>query len=305
MSKSIALVLASGGARGMAHIGVIEELEKHNFKISAVAGSSFGAVVGGIYATGHLKEFKNWLLELDKMDVFRLMDFTLSTHGFIKANKVFNEIKDFITDIKIEDLPLPFIAVAVDPHTQQEVTFKSGSLYDAIRASVAVPGVIEPYIIDGKELIDGGVLNPIPMDLVSRKDNDLMVAVNINATIPYQKKKKISFEQKKKEQSSILKRLEFNERWEKLYPKDKQSQDKYSYIALLNLSYDMMQNKIINLMLAKHKPDILVNISRYVCSTFDFFKAEEIIQLGKDAFNIALAEYDKKVIQKYMNLAKP
>ena len=304
MLKSIALVLSSGGARGMAHIGVIEELERHNFKISAIAGSSFGAVVGGIYATGHLKEFKNWLLELDKMDVFRLMDFTLSTHGFIKGNKVFNEIKDFITDIKIEDLPFPFIAVAVDPHTQQEVTFKSGSLYDAIRASVAVPGVIEPYIIDGRELIDGGVLNPIPMDLISRKENDLMAAVNINATIPYQKKKKISFEQKKKEQSSILKRLEFNERWEKLYPKDKQSQDKYNYLALLNSSYDMMQNKIINLMLAKHSPDILVNISRYVCSTFDFFKAEEIIQLGKDAFNIALAKYDEKVIEQYKKSVK-
>jgi len=299
--NKIALVLASGGARGMAHIGVIEELEKQNFEITSIAGCSFGAVVGGIYAAGHLQEFKNWLMELDKMDVFRLMDFTFSSQGFIKGNRVFQEIKPFITDIKIEDLALPFSAVAIDPVEQKEVIFKSGSLFDAIRASVAIPSVVEPYQIDGLELIDGGVLNPIPMDLVNRQEDDLLVAVNINSTIPYKKKKKISFEQKSKEENSILKQIEFNERWNKIYPKDNHEKDKFGHVALLNRSYDMMQNKITNMMIEKHKPDILVNISRHACSTFDFFKAEEIIQLGKVAFNKALKEYDEWMIEQYKN----
>lgn len=299
MDKPIALVLASGGARGMAHIGVIEELERQNFKITSIAGSSFGAVVGGIYATGHLQEFKEWLLDLDKGDVFRLMDFTFSSQGFIKGNRVFTEILPFITDIRIENLPIPFCAVAVDPHKQEEVVFRSGSLLDAIRASVAIPSIIEPFEINGCELVDGGVLNPIPLDLITREKNDLLIAVNINATIPYKKRKKTDFEQMMKEQNSILKRLEFNEKWERLLPKDKNNKEKYGYIALLNLSYDMMQNKITNLMIEKHKPDILVNISRHICSTFDFFKAEEIIQLGKDAFNKALADYDSKMIEKF------
>jgi NTE family protein len=302
MKKQIALVLASGGARGMAHIGVIEELERLNFEITSIAGSSFGAVVGGIHAAGHLQEFKEWLVELDKMDVFRLMDFTLSSQGFIKGNKVFNEIMPFITEAKIEELRIPFAAVAVDPNKQEEVVFKSGSLFDSIRSSVAIPSVLEPYEVDGIELVDGGVLNPIPLDLVHRKEGDLLVAVNINATIPYNKRKKTSLEQKKKEESGILKRLEFNEHWEKLFPKEKPTRDKFGHVALLNRSYDMMQNKITNLMLEKYKPDILVNISRYVCSTFDFFKASEIIQLGKDAFNKALKEYDEEMILKFKTI---
>jgi NTE family protein len=301
--NQIALVLASGGARGMAHIGVIEELEKQNFQITSIAGCSFGAVVGGIYAAGHLQEFKNWLLNLDKMDVFRLMDFTISSQGFIKGNKVFQEIMPFITTINIEELCIPFSAVAVDPAKQEEVVFKTGSLLDAIRASVAIPSIIEPFEIGGVELIDGGVLNPIPLDLVVRNENDLLVAVNINATIPYKKKKKSSFEQKSKDENSLLKRIEFNERWEKLFPREKHSKEKYGYVALLNRSYDMMQNKITNMMIEKHKPEILVNISKNVCSTFDFFKAEEIIQLGRDSFNKALKEYDETIIAKYKQLS--
>lgn len=299
MGKQIALVLASGGARGMAHIGVIEELERQNFEITSIAGSSFGAVVGGIYAAGYLEEFKSWLLDLDKGDVFRLMDFTFSSQGFIKGNKVFHEIMPFITEARIEDLRIPFAAVAVDPYKQEEVVFKSGSLYDSIRASVAIPSILEPYHINGLELIDGGVLNPMPLDLVERNKGDIMIAVNINSTIPYKKAKTLTFEQKNHEQSNILKQLEFKERWDKIFPKEKPGKDKFGYVALLNRSYDMMQNKITNLMLEKYQPDILVNISRYVCSTFDFFKAEEIIQLGRIAFNKALADYDSKIIARY------
>ncbi len=299
MKKPISLVLASGGARGMAHIGVIEELERQNFEIASISGCSFGAVVGGLYAAGGLKQFKEWLLNLDKIDVFRLMDFTLSTHGFIKGNRVFNAIKPFFNNMNIEELPIPFAAVAVDIHKRKEVVFKKGSLFDAVRASVAIPSILEPYVIDEVEYVDGGVLNPIPLDLMKRKKNDLLIAVDLNANIPFKKNKKLDQEEKKKEQTSILKRLEFNQSWDKLFPKEKNEKEKLGHVALLNRSYDMMQQKITSLMLEKYPPDILVCISKYASSTFDFYKANEMVELGRDSFNSALAEYDRKMIEKF------
>ncbi len=299
MKKPVALVLASGAARGMAHIGVIEELERLNFQITSIAGCSFGAVVGGIYAAGHLPEFKEWLLKLDKMEVFRLMDLTFSTQGFIKGNKVFNTIKPFITDINIEELPIPFTAVAVDPRKHKEVVFEKGSLFDAIRASVSIPSVLEPYRINGMDLVDGGVLNPIPLDLVKRTENDILVAVNINALIPHFKLVKHNFDDLVKEHNSALMKYEFNDLWNKIFPKEKKALDQFNAIRLLNHSYDMMQNKITDLYIEKYPPDVYVVISKDVCSTFDFYKAAKIIQHGKEAFSNALAEYDKRMIEKY------
>jgi NTE family protein len=299
MKKPVSLVLASGGARGMAHIGVIEELERQNFEIVSISGCSFGAVVGGLYAAGGLNQFKEWLLNLDKIDVFRLMDFTLSTHGFIKGNKVFNAIKPFFNNKNIEDLAVPFAAVAVDIHERKEVVFEKGSLFDAIRASVAIPSIVEPYKIDNVEYVDGGVLNPIPLDLVKRKKDDLLIAVDLNANIPFKENKKLNQDEKKKEQTSILKRLEFTQSWDKLFPKEKNEKEKFGHVALLSRSYDMMQQKITSLMLEKYPPDVLVSISKYASSTFDFYKAEEIIELGKESFNQALAAYDKNMIEKF------
>jgi len=299
MKKSVALVLASGGARGMAHVGVIEELEHLNFQITSIAGCSIGAVVGGIYAAGHLSEFKEWMTKLDKMDVFRLMDLTLSTQGFIKGDKVFNAIKPFISEVNIEDLPIPFTAVAVDPRNHKEVVFNRGSLFDAIRASVSIPSVLEPYRINGMDLVDGGVLNPMPLDLVQRIENDILVAVNINSFIPHIKPVKVNFEELGKEQNSIMIKQEFSALWDRLFSKEKNIKESYNSIRLLNHSYDMMQNKITNFYLEKYPPDILVNISKHLCSVFDFYKSAKIIDAGKEAFGIALADYDKRMIEKY------
>ena len=304
IKKPVALVLGSGGARGMAHIGVIEELERQGFDITSIAGCSFGAVVGGIYAAGKLSGFKEWLLELDKIDVFRLMDFTLSTHGFIKGNRVFNVIKPFFNDMNIEDLPVTYATIAVDIQKRKEVVFKKGSLFDAVRASVAIPSILEPYVINNVEFVDGAVLNPIPLDLVKRKKNDMLVAVDLNANIPFKAAKKMNLEEKKQEQNFILKRLEFNQRWERLFPKEKNEKERLGHVALLSRSYDMMQQKITSLMLDKYPPDVLISISKYASSTFDFFKAKEIIELGRNSFNQALAIYDKNMIAKYKTKSK-
>ncbi|RLD66939.1 MAG: phospholipase [Bacteroidetes bacterium] len=302
--KPVSLVLSSGGARGMAHIGVIEELERFNFEIKAISGCSIGALIGGIYAAGHLQEYKKWLSELEKLDVFKLMDFSISSHGFIKGLKVFNEINKFIGDVLIEDLPIPFTAVATDVNNQKEVIFSKGKLRDAIRASVSIPSVLEPFYLEETILVDGGVLNPLPLDLVNRTKNDLLVAIDLNSMAPSKKmvKPKKSKIQKRKEQNSILKRIEFKEQWERFFPKDKSDKEKLGHLSILDRTYDMMQNKISRHAIQEYQPDILVSISRTACSTFDFYRADEMIELGKQTFNEELRKYDQKMIEKYKNM---
>ena len=185
-SKNVALVLSSGGARGMAHIGVIESLLENGYTITSISGSSMGAVVGGAYAAGQLEKYTNWLLQLDKLEVFKLIDFTLSAQGFIRGERVFNEMKKFISDRKIEELDIPFAAVAYDILNRKEVVFTEGSLYTGLRASAAIPNVLKPSSVDGAELVDGGICSPIPMDYVKRHRDDILVVSNVNASIPYE-----------------------------------------------------------------------------------------------------------------------
>jgi len=299
--KPVSLVLSSGGARGMAHIGVIEELERHNFEIISISGCSMGALIGGIYAAGNLQGYKKWLSELNKIDVFNLMDFTISSHGFIKGVKVFNEINKFIGNGLIEDLSIPFTAVATDVDNQKEVVFSTGKLRDAIRASVSIPSVLEPFDWNGISLIDGGILNPIPLDLVVRNKGDIVVAVDLNAIVSSEKitKPKQTKKQIRKEQNSILKRIEFKEQWNRFFPKDKNNKEKLGHLSLLDRSFDMMQNKISRHSIQKYQPDIVVSISKTACSTFDFYRADEMIELGKHTFNEELGKYDQKMIEKY------
>lgn len=144
MKQKAALVLSGGGARGISHIGVIEELEKQGFEISSVSGASMGALVGGVHASGKLVELKNWLYDLDKMKVFSLVDFTLSAQGLVKGDRVLNKMKEFVADVNIEDLRIPYAAVAADIVNAKEVVFTNGSIYEAIRASIAIPTVLTP-----------------------------------------------------------------------------------------------------------------------------------------------------------------
>jgi len=142
--RRAALVLAGGGARGVAHIGAIEELESQGFEVHAVAGTSMGALVGGMYASGHLEPFKEWMYTLDKYKVFGLVDFALSTEGLVKGDRVMRAMKELVPDVKIEKMPLPFAAVAADLLTGREVVLDRGGLYDAIRASISIPSVFRP-----------------------------------------------------------------------------------------------------------------------------------------------------------------
>ena len=276
--KKISLVLSGGGARGIAHIGVIEELEKQGYQIHAIAGSSMGALVGGIYAAGKLKEFKEWILELDKMDVFKLIDFTLIRNGFVKGDKVFNKLKEFVPDINIEDLSIAYFAIATDVTNKKEFVFNNGNLLKAMRASVAIPNVLTPVKMDEMILIDGGVINNIPLNHAKRSDDDLLIAVNVNANIPVPKR----LDQKVKNNSSFYNGLlnKFKKSLHKVLPTEKKD---LGYFDIMNDSFEIMRNELVRLALEKTPPNVLIETPHDLCSIYDFYKADVLIETGRIA----------------------
>lgn len=182
MSQRVALVLGSGGARGYAHIGVIEEIERRGYTIDCIAGCSMGAVVGGIYAAGGLDAYREWVSGLAYLDVLRLLDVGFGNLGAIRGERVFGRIREILGEVNIEDLSIPFTAVATDLTNQQEVWFQQGCLHQAMRASAAIPSLFAPVRQGGRVLVDGGLLNPLPIVPVVSAHCDLIMAVNLNAT---------------------------------------------------------------------------------------------------------------------------
>jgi len=289
MKPKVTLVLSGGGARGIAHIGVIEELERRGYKIASVTGTSMGALVGGIYADGALDAFTNYMLSLDRRKVFSLVDFTVSRVGFVKGDRIFNKMKDFIPDSLIEELDIPYAAVAVDLINNKEVVFREGSLFDAIRASISIPSVFTPVKTDDGLLVDGGVMNNIPLNHASRVPGDLLVAVNVNASIPVVLPK-ISREEDEKQKRAYQKKIEeFQLHLQKILPHgsverhDQGREERMSYFNLIDKTVSLMTNHMAQLAMKYYPPDVLIEISRDACGTFDFFKAREILEIGRAA----------------------
>jgi NTE family protein len=179
---TVSLVLGSGGARGLAHIGIIEAIEQAGYEVRSIAGASMGALVGGIYAAGRLDVYTRWVTALSRIDVFRLLDFAYDRRGLFKGEKIINLLKDLIGDHEITRLPISFTAVATDLKTQKEVWFNRGPLFDAIRASIAVPTIFTPYEYQGMQLVDGALINPIPIAPTLHDKTDVTVAVNLNGS---------------------------------------------------------------------------------------------------------------------------
>ncbi|HOY48767.1 MAG TPA: patatin-like phospholipase family protein [Chryseolinea sp.] len=280
--RNVRLVLGSGGARGMAHIGVIEELEKEGFSIKEVVGCSMGAVVGGIYCAGYLQEYKHWLIGLSRLDVFRLLDFAFSSQGFVKGERVFKEIEKLIGDHTIENFQIPFTAVAADMMKKREVHYTSGSLFKALRASIAIPTVFTPVMEGRSQLVDGGVLNPLPLNVIHPEEGDVVVAVNLNANTPVEANSPVVEEGK--EMAAYQKMLIA------LLPQFLSSENRveqFGFFDLLNKSFDMTQDRLTELTIDVHKPDIVVDISRDACGVFEFYRANEIIEQGRKAFQKA------------------
>lgn len=289
MKQNVALVMSSGGARGMAHIGVMEELQKSGFKITSIAGSSIGALIGGVFASGKLEEFSDWVGDVSRMDIFKLMDFAISKRGFIKGEKVFRKIKKYIGDVKIEDLPIPYAAIAADIENHQEIVFTSGSLINAIRASVSIPTIFLPYNIDGIDLIDGGMINPLPLNRVKRNDDDILIAVNLNSPQKYIK----PVQDNKQEQNESVfysMRKNINRKWSKFF-NIKEKNKKMGFFDLLTGSFALMQDSISEYAIEQYKPDFIIDISRHSCDTLEFYKADELIEVGRKACKEALGKY--------------
>ena len=183
---SVVLALGGGAARGFAHIGVIRALEENGFRIAAVAGSSIGSVVGGVYAAGRLDDYEQAVRALSRRDLLGMMDVSLPKGGLFSGQKLARFVQQFIGEVCIEDLSLPYRAVAVDLATGREVWLDSGSLLTAMRASSAIPGVFRPILVGQQWLADGGLASPLPLGAAEDLASLPVIAVDLNAIGPGQ-----------------------------------------------------------------------------------------------------------------------
>ena len=285
----------------MAHIGAIEELVARGYEIKVVSGSSMGAVVAGLYAAGKLDMYRDWIISLSRMDVFNLFDFAFSSSGLLKGERVFEEMARILGDAQIEDLPIPYTAVVTDVLAKKEIWVQQGSLFKAIRASVAVPTIVTPVYTDTQILVDGGVLNPMPIEPVLGYEYDLLIVVNTNAEIPYHKHYLPTQEEQKDAAVYESRLAQFRKKWSKYLtsstPETEQTQKiaKLGYMSLLNKAVDLMENRIIDLSIEKHQPDMVINVSREVCSMFEFHKAREVIEAGREAAKETLDNFETEL----------
>ena len=275
--KNVTLVLSGGGARGFAHIGAIEEIESRGYIINSIAGTSMGALVGGVYAVGKMNEYKKWVYNLDKQEIFKLLDFSFTNQGLIKGDKVLNKMKEFIPDANIEDLKIKYTATAFDLAQNKEIVFKEGSLYNAIRASISIPTVFTPVISGDSVLVDGGVVNNIPINNAIRTKNDVLLAVYVNADIPVHH---INISDKVKRQALYIQKInEFRKSLYKYVPPDQSK--KFHFFNLMSDTIAVMTNQLASTIIKDNPPDILVEISKKTCGTYDFYKAEELVEIGR------------------------
>lgn len=299
MKKKIALVLSGGGARGLAHIGAIETLESHGYEITSIAGCSMGALIGGMYAAGKLPEVKDWVLALDRRKVLSLVDFSLSLTHLVKGDRVMEALKEIVPDINIEDLPIPYTAVATDWNSGKEVVFDHGSLYDAIRASISIPLFLNPVRREDMLLVDGGLVNSLPLNRVVRHSGDLLFGINVS-THDYQgellmqqfvERKLLSKSMPAAVMNRIMKHFEgFN----------------INYVTLLMRTIAIMLEQNTRQQILISRPDLVVQVPMKRYGVFDFDKAAAILQIGNHKTSRALRRFEhmkqplwRRLLQQY------
>jgi NTE family protein len=279
--KSVSLVLGSGGARGLAHIGVIQWLEEKGFEIESISGSSMGALVGGIHAIGELDAYTNWVKALRQIDVLRLLDFSFQSSGLIKGDRVISALKGLTGDRNIEELPISFTAVATNINDQKEVWLNHGSLFDAIRASIAIPTIFTPVRYRGKILVDGGLINPIPIAPTLKDKTDLTVAVDLSAgPDPRCTGRREEVHTGEEERNSYRQRiLQFVDGLQQRL--NRSSEEDPGMFDVISDAMETMQNTIARFKLASYSPDVIISIPRNSCAFYEFYRAEEMIELGR------------------------
>ncbi|MDO3722343.1 patatin-like phospholipase family protein [Marinobacter sp. chi1] len=345
--KTVALTLGSGGARGYAHIGAIEVLNERGYDIVAISGCSMGALIGGVYAAGKLQEYKDWVTGLGQFDVLKLLDVTFNAIGAIRGEKIFSVVREMLGGIRIEDLPLAYTAVATDLLSHKEVWFQEGPLEQAIRASVAIPGLVTPLVLNRRAYVDGALLNPLPIIPTISAHADLIVAVNLAGEEERQQGQTVedaaflqadegsdleewvdsirdkasrwfdwdnlkSLAVKKGESSGGGQELEeqplqppetasensvekASSDSKKAEEKEKIDWDKLGIgkFDVMNLTIETMQSALVQYKIAGYPPDLLVNLPKNACRSYDYHKAPELIQLGREKMTAALDRYER------------
>ena len=280
--KRVALVLGSGGARGLAHIGIIQHLESLGHEVVYISGCSMGALVGGIYAAGQLEPYTEWARKLKKSDMISLLDLAFGWTGLFKGDRLMGVLKELVGDHVIEELPIGFTAVATDLTEQREIWLNKGPLFDAIRASIAIPTVFTPHPYLGRILVDGGLLNPIPIAPALNQAADMIIAVNLNA-----------HSRRSQQRAAELARGADPDRpgdmEEPAAEADRAGPKVPSVLDVVTVSLDLMQNTIARMKLASYSPDIVIEVPRDACLFYEFYRAEEMIALGRKCAEAALS----------------
>ena len=325
IKKEVALVLSSGGPRGFAYIGAIEELERRGYRITSIAGTSIGSLIGGIHAAGRLNELKAWLYDLDSWKVFTLMDLSIGKNHLLKGDKLIHAIKQIVPEIDIEDLRIPFKAVATDLYTGEEVVFDSGSLFQAIRASISIPSLFRPVRYGYRTLIDGGIANTLPLNRVHRNGNDILVAFNVNDVDVDEVRKNIIDEanqaQEKAQQQkeldaqtkAVMDSIRHNpsmtfldkmklagQQGRKVIEHaindngaDESHEMGENYYGILTRTFSLMNHVNSKLAAELYRPDILVKMPFDAYGDIsDYAKADEIAEAGRTLMKTALDRYE-------------
>ncbi|MEC4763137.1 patatin-like phospholipase family protein [Mycobacterium sherrisii] len=318
----VALALGSGGARGYAHIGVIEALRAHGFEIVGITGSSMGAMIGGLQAAGRLDEFADWAKSLTQRTILRLLDPSITAAGVMRAEKILEAVRDILGEVTIEELPIPYTAVATDLLAGKSVWFQHGPLDEAIRASIAIPGVIAPHEIGGRLLADGGILDPLPMAPLAAVPADLTIAVGVSGSEVIAKREPepgatADFLNRMVRSTSAL--LDTSavrslldrptaravltrfgaDTWSDTWSEEQSGQDgavdealgvpKLGSFEVMYRAFDIAQSALTRHMLSAYPPDLLIEVPRSTCRSLDFHRAAEVIEIGRVLADRALA----------------
>ena len=279
MQKNISLVLGSGGARGLAHIGVIHWLEEHDFHIQSVSGCSMGALIGGIYAAGKLDEYERWVRAITRTDIVKLLDLSWSKGGLVKGDKIINTLIELVGDVVIEDLPVAFTAVATDILHGKEVWINSGSLFEAIRASISLPLFFTPFRHNGTDLIDGGVLNPVPIAPTFGDTTDLTIAVSLGGEAINKKETIVEKDLTNGNTGPLTRKITaFVENLKS--PAEHNIKKDWGAYEIANQAFEAMQGTIARQKLTAYPAEHLIEIARNACRTLEFDRASEMIDLG-------------------------
>jgi NTE family protein len=303
--KRVALALGSGGARGYAHIGVIDELQKRGFDIVGIAGSSMGALVGGLQAAGKLDDFAEWAKSLTQRAILRLLDPKISAAGVLRAEKILDAVRDILGEVTIEELPIPYTAVSTDLLSGKSVWLQRGPVDAAIRASIAIPGVIAPHVLDGRLLADGGILDPLPMAPIAAVNADLTIAVSLSgseaggeepddagssATTEWLGRMWRSTtalfdagQAAGDERSDEGADEAADEAADNLVDASKEvSVPRLGSFEVMNRTIDIAQAALARHTLAAYPPDVLIEVPRTACRSLEFHRAAEVIDAGRE-----------------------